>query len=370
VVIRFDERISERLTGVQRLSDAVLVSPETSPVRVDRRRRAIEVKLVRGWEPDRVYRVVIQPVFADLFNNRRQEPVDLVFSTGAPIPETAVGGFVHDGLTLEPVVDARIEALHRGDSTTYVGAADTAGFFALRYLPAGEYRVLAWRDQNRDRVPDFFEAQDSTPLTLAAPDTSLLELALLPGDTTPPVLGSAQPVDSLRIRLLFDDHFAPGDVAGMATVYDLTNDRFVAEVPLLHGARLDSLLAAEQAVADSLAALEAARAAIAQGDTLPPDTLPSDTARVVPPGVDAAAAPPETPAAPRAPGPPLPSRELIVVLPLPVIPGVLYRVEVAGVTNIQGVAGGGGTAQFEAPERQVPPAAEPPPDTLPGPVDP
>lgn len=372
VVVRFDERLSERFAGVQQLSDAVLVSPSTSPVTAERNRRSIEISLVRGWQPGLVYRVVIQPVFSDLFNNQRREPVDLVFSTGAPIPETAVAGFVQDGLTLEPVPDVRIEATRRIDATTYLAVTDTAGFFALRYMPAGAYDLRAWLDQDRDREPDFFEPQDSTQLAMGFQDTTVIELAVLPGDTTPANLARAEAIDSTKIRLTFDDHFPPGEVAGTARLYDVADDRLVAELPLWHGSRLDSLRAAEQAAADSAAA-EAARQAEADSlaaDTLAVDTLLLDTLGAEPEAIDTAAAPPGRPrpvAPPRAQlptgrtGPPLPSRELFVVLPAPMRPGAEYRVEVVGVTNIQGVPGGGGSDDFTAPE--PPPAAEATPDT-------
>ncbi len=62
VEIHFDERISERLEGASEWRDVVVVSPTTSEVRVERRRRSIEVSLADGWEPDRVYRVMLLPV--------------------------------------------------------------------------------------------------------------------------------------------------------------------------------------------------------------------------------------------------------------------------------------------------------------------
>jgi hypothetical protein len=367
VVIRFDERISERLDRVRRIEDAVLVSPATSPVEVDRKRSSIEVELVRGWQPDLVYRVTILPVFSDLFRNQRQEPVELVFSTGAPIPETAVGGFVADRLTGQPVPFARVEARRRIDGLSYVAVSDTAGFFAIRYAPAGAYDVRAWLDQDGDRIADFFEARDSATAALAFQDTLVLELALLPGDSTPARLARAEPLDSTRIELLFDDYFEPGPVEGDAWVYRLPDSAFVTAGQLIHGSRLDSIRAAEQAVADSIQ-----RAA---ADTLPADTIPADSA--------AERAPPRAagPAGRGLPGPggrerttqalaegqgPLPTRELIVELPEPLVAGGSYYVLVGNVTNIRGIPGGGGSARFRVPEPEpdsAGTAGPSPPDT-------
>nr|NIP81973.1 Ig-like domain-containing protein [Gemmatimonadota bacterium]NIQ57578.1 Ig-like domain-containing protein [Gemmatimonadota bacterium]NIU77742.1 hypothetical protein [Gammaproteobacteria bacterium]NIX46888.1 hypothetical protein [Gemmatimonadota bacterium]NIY11241.1 hypothetical protein [Gemmatimonadota bacterium] len=77
VIIRFDERISERLEGVTEMQEAVLVSPAKGVPIVDQDRRGIKVRLAGGWEPDRVYSVVILPVFRDLFGNQREVPVEL-----------------------------------------------------------------------------------------------------------------------------------------------------------------------------------------------------------------------------------------------------------------------------------------------------
>ncbi|MFW5947298.1 MAG: hypothetical protein ACOCUW_02290, partial [Gemmatimonadota bacterium] len=64
-IIRFDERISERLQGVAELREAVLVSPAGREIRVDRHSRSFEIIPRGGWEPDRVYRIQVLPVFQD-----------------------------------------------------------------------------------------------------------------------------------------------------------------------------------------------------------------------------------------------------------------------------------------------------------------
>src|SRR5690606_24447436 len=83
VVVRFSERISE-----QQVEDAVMVSPRTSAVSVDRGSREIRVSLRRGWEPGQIYQITVRPLIRDLFNNQIREPIHLVFSTGPEIPPT------------------------------------------------------------------------------------------------------------------------------------------------------------------------------------------------------------------------------------------------------------------------------------------
>ena len=70
VVIEFEERISER--GVE---DAIYVSPATGSVDVSQGRRDIEVRIAGGWQPGRVYRVVVEPKIRDLFDNEIPRPI-------------------------------------------------------------------------------------------------------------------------------------------------------------------------------------------------------------------------------------------------------------------------------------------------------
>lgn len=383
VRIEFDERLSIRLEGVAELEDAVLVSPATGDIRVERGRRSMEISVAGGWRPGLVYRVVVLPVFRDLFGNPRREQVELVFTTGAPIPPTAVAGLIEDRVTGNPVPAARVEAARRLDSLVYVAVSDTSGFFSLRNIPAGAYDVRAWLDQDRDRAMEFQEPQDIAPLALGFQDTVVLAMRLLPGDTTAAQLMSAAPVDSLRVRLLFDDHFEPGPTPGRGTVFLLPDSTPVAEGRLIHSTAFDSIVARERAEADSIRQLTA-DSILAAADTLPPgqpgaDTLAADTAAAATPGQrpPLRRLPPALPAGPprgadppsdlrgALPTEPRPSRELVLVLTAPLRPGTPYLVEITGVVNIRGVPGGGGQARLRTPERADTAAAPAPADTLP-----
>ncbi len=385
VVIVFDERLSIRLQGVSEISEAVLVSPAAGVPLASYSGRRMTVRLAGGWQPDQVYRVVIQPVFRDLFGNQRQEAVDLVFSTGAPITESALAGFVTDRLTGRIVADARVRATRRIDGEQYVAVSDTGGFFALRFVPAGAYDIQSWIDQDRNREPDFFEAQDTADTAIGVGDTAVVELAVLPMDTTPARLARVEPIDSSRLRLVFDDYFAPGPVAGEARLYLLPDTTLVTTSGrLIHITRLDSILAAEEAVR---AARDSALAAVAREDSiralrdsleaLPDSIRPSaDSSRTLlgetvavprdtgaarparpgqlrPPGADRQQRRPEQarrPAQQQARGEePLPAQELVLLLPGTLTPDTTYYLEVDGVVNIREVPRGGGAAPFRSP---------------------
>lgn len=359
VVIRFNERISERLQGVATFREAVLISPATGEPRVHRGRSSLEVIPEGGWVAGQVYRVVVLPVFRDLFGNQRQVPIELIFSTGAPIPETALAGFIHDRITGEVVAEARVEA-RAGDGSRYLAVTDTGGFFAMRYLPEGAYDVRAWIDRDRDWVPGFSEAQDSTGASFEAADTVVMELALLPRDSTPARLVRAEPIDSSKVRLAFDDYFATGPATGLGRVFLASDSSLVTTSDsFVHPARLDSVLTQEAAEA---ARQDSIRRSIQDTVPTPPDSAAPGAA------VADTTAPAVTRAAPRrppsglgqpsgaarpapSPGPALPSRELILLLPVALVPDTAYYVEIQGVVNIRGLPGGGGTAAF----RSLPP---------------
>ncbi|HEX7089696.1 MAG TPA: Ig-like domain-containing protein [Longimicrobiales bacterium] len=367
IVIRFDERISER--GVE---EAVLVSPLTSELQVDRGRSELRVSLRGGWEPGRIYHVVIQPVIQDLFQNTIEQPLEIVFSTGPEIPRTALAGLVQDRVTRSAAAGIWVLAVRESDSVSYAATTDSAGLFALRYLPAGTYRIRAFQDRNRDRDASFREEQDSASVRLAEGDTAVVSLALLLPDTTPAHVIRAEAPDSMQVRVHLDDHVDPtegiGEVTASLRLLPDSSEWPIARILFPHEYEAEQRAlraAADSARADSMrvdsAAVDSLRAAgIARADTLAPDA-PRRAAGPRAPG------PPEAEAAPDSVAEPLPVRELVIVPGAPLRPASRYVVELARIVNINGLAGGGGSAEFAAPEPPPPDTAAPGParDTIP-----
>jgi hypothetical protein len=203
VVLVFDERVSER--GVEQ---AVLVSPRTSMVRVDHRRDELRVSLRGGWLPNTIYHVTVLPEIQDLFGNRRTEPVNFVFSTGPPIPDTRLTGVVTDRITGRNEANARVEAIRMADSLVYAMPSDSAGRFVFDRLPEGEYRIRAFQDMNRNRALDPFEPRDTAFATVITTDTPSVALAILLPDTSPPQIASVSVVNQ-NVEVRFDDHLDP-----------------------------------------------------------------------------------------------------------------------------------------------------------------
>ncbi|HSJ24428.1 MAG TPA: Ig-like domain-containing protein [Longimicrobiales bacterium] len=309
VVFQFDERLSER-----NFSEAlVTVSPLDSTLRVRRGRSEIRVEIDGGWRPDRVYRIVVLPGVRDMFGNAREEPAEVVFSTGPPVPATAVAGMVLDRLTGRPAQSPVVRAVRRGDEVSYIAVGDTAGFFSLRHLPMGVYDVAAFADLNRNRRHDAAEPVDGRQVSLGSDaDTVAVVFNVLAVDSTAPRVTRGEVVDSLHVRLIFDDHFDPAQSMAAAS----------AEVHAL--ADSSSYATATRIVPGTVFERERRAAPAA-----PPDTAAADT--VTPP-------PPRQSQQPQQP--PLPTRELVLELDRPLRPG-RYSVTVRNVVNISGLAGEG-----------------------------
>lgn len=320
VIFRFDERISER--GIR---DLILVSPATGVPRVDKGRSEIRVEMPDGWKADQVYRVVLLPGLRDLFGNERRDPTSLVFSTGPPVPNTALGGVVIDRITGNPAKQVVIEALRLPDSVTYATVGDTSAFFALTNLPAGDYRVSAYIDQNRNRRRDAAEAVTPRDRLVPLPtgrDTIVLELGVAPADTTPPRLVRAEARDSIEVRLSIDDHLEPTAPleAVKVALFTLPDTTPVPGSPRV--LRADHYDATQRASADSTRVR-------ARPPSLGARTPPGDTVR-------------------------LPLRELVLVPQAPLTPGAKYLVRIEGLTNVTLISGGGGQAEFQVPMRPEP----------------
>lgn len=361
VRFEFDRRVSERPTTGQ-LRDAVVVSPRTGDVEVRQRRRGLEVRMEGGFRDETIYRITLLPTMQDLWQNRLDGPFDLFFSTGPEFEPNVLGGLVTDRLTGQEAAAVRVDAVPRGAGPTHSTVTDSTGIFTFPYLPADRYMIWAYEDQNRNREPDFMERQDSLEVDLARGDTLIVtELALLLPDTTAAVLQRADVLDSVSVQLTFDDPLDP----------EMSLDGIEARLVREDGA------APGVAEILHLHEWEARRAEEAPEPDDPPDDPddPADPAPDPPPEPDPAEDPGVDPGAPQPDDPLLPGYELVLVLDGPLEPEVTYTVFVEGVTNLNGVTGGGGEAEFDAPTVPEPepeedepdpdPPGDPPPDTIP-----
>lgn len=372
LVIRFDEVIAEapasgggfatgRTGGGGSLASRVLLSPVAGRVNVSWHRSAIHVKPREGWRSNRVYRLELLPGISDLRQNRTEEGVTLIFSTGPPLPTGSLTGTAVLWAEQRALADGLILAAPIPDTVGYLALVDSGGRFRLDGIPPGEYAVFAIQDGNGNRRRDRREAYDSALITVAPAATATLWAFV--HDTVGPRLRQAEAVDSLHVRLTFTQALGvtrPLDVAQVEvlTLPDSTPQPIRA---VMTAGAFDSLAASARAASDSARQAAADSAARAAGDTAPPRAAPPAAAAAKPP-----AAPPMGPPRAAAPdsalrqllaGRPAPSDRRVVVLERPLAPGARYFVRVRGAVNLNGAAGDG-QAVFETPKPPPPPAAD------------
>jgi hypothetical protein len=194
--------------------------------------------------------------------------------------------------------------------------------------------VRAFRDVNRNRALDPYEASDTASATVAVDDTARVQLSVVLPDTTPPRASSASLADSSRVEVKFDDYLDPGQQISTAQVAVLGPD---STAVALAGVRIG----AGAAPSDSTARDSAAQAAA------PP----------APAGI------PPLVAAPGRAGPvgPVPSQTLSIDLAAGarLAPETRYRVRIRGARNVVGLSGDSEV------EFTTPPAPKPVPAQVP-----
>ncbi len=314
VRIGFNERISER-TSQGTLSRSVLVSPRSGDVRVRTSRTGLEIRVEGGFQRGQVYRVTVLPVIRDMFGNTMREAFELVFSTGPTPVANVIAGIVTDRITGQPVNGSTVLAVAAGGAETapvHVAEADSAGIYAFRFIPAGDYEVQAFLDVNLNRVADRLELRASTQGMVADGDTILADMRMLAPDTTPARLVAATAEDRDLVRLSFDDFLDP-DVSLASVMVSVTPDGATTSVTVartLHDQEFDVFAELRVDTAADLSA-EAILAALAEdGDEA------------------------------------LPKQDIVLVLGDTLAFDVSYTVTVRAVSSIGGAVGGGGELSF------------------------
>jgi len=390
IELDFDKVISERIAAQQpTLAGAVLVSPSRTPVSVGWHRDRLTITVKGGFRPERVYRVDLLPVIVDLRQNKMKRGRTIIFSTGPAIPTARLSGSVVDWTGGRVATGALVQAVLLPDSLPYLALTDSVGGFSLGAMPPGDYLVYGVLDQNNNRRRDPREAFDTARVALT--DTGTVELYAFTHDTIGPRLKSADPVDSVTVKITFDRPVSPGaavDTANvhvspladstqtvpLAAVYTTTAFDSVRKAETVARAARDS---AARAAKDSAARVEAtaraardsaARAAAAARDTThrkaAAPAAPAPAQRPVRP-------PPLGPAAPRDTTQarhdtsraalmlvrrPAPSDTRVVRFAAPREPGARYAVSSEGVIGLTGVAGRGRTTFTEPKPRPPAPA--------------
>ena len=361
VRFEFQESISER--GIE---GSVVLYPFEARPRVKKGKRELKVRPREGWVDDRIYHIRVNPTIQDLFNNRIEEPLTYTFSTGLPIPDNAVQGALTDRITGQPLRTGRIDMVRMPDTLRYGSVTDTAGAFSLRALPLGDYLAIGYEDVNGNQRADEFDRSDTLEVKLVGDDVLTLDFLVFRHDTLPPQLALATSVDTITVELQFNSYIDPDSPLSVADVaiYGAVDTVAVPIDTVMHAweyaiwrdsvaAVIRAAQAAEQAAADSLAALEAGDTLAAEADTLDqaPPPQPGE------PEEEAEEEPEEVEEPQRLPG------ERIFVITVGPIPRGAHIVTIQNILSLSGLIGGG-EMTFQPiepePEEEEEPPGEPP----------
>ena len=360
-VIQYDDVIDEMggggtaggTTGAATgLATKILLSPTRGPYKVSWHRSAIHIKPAEGWKPGRVYHLEILPGIADLRRNITKERHTIIFSTGPPVPKSALQGSVVQWVEQRILASGLVRAQLLPDTIAYLAVTDSVGHFRLDAIPPGRYLVYGIVDQNNNRQRDRREAYDSAVVTLDT--TASLELWTFVHDSIGPRVRQVDAIDSITARLTFSeplDPTQPIDSLGVR-VLALPDSTPVKIARLYASADYDSVAARERAIADSIRAANDTTKKAAP----PPkkDTTVDTTGRAGPvapkPAVDTSAL--------RAllRQRPVPQDKIVLRVETPLKPEGKYFVEVRGARNLNGARADGHTV-LVVPKPKPPPTA-------------
>ncbi|MEE8446504.1 MAG: Ig-like domain-containing protein [Gemmatimonadota bacterium] len=338
-------RFEEPLSGTSGLERRLVASPAFR-YRVDAGFSVIKIRPRDGWRKGVVYYFQLPSGIADLLGNRTDEPIEIIFSTGPPVPDTRVSGTVTQRVGGGAVTDARILFFNvAGDSIPYTAVTERGGEFELNTLPPDDYWAFAFSDLNRDLLLQrLFEPYDSVRLQLEPAGVEALTFRMVEPDTTPPVLARVQAVEDSLLRLEFDDYLDPDQDLGVVIVS--VREERTGRSQEVAGMRLEPG-SARAPGRDGRGAARRGRVPAAPGDTT---AAPGDTVVGGEPEVGEEAAQPELAAGPgeAQEEPALPSTVLLVEL-ASVLEEGMYRITVEGILNLRSLAGRADTT-FAYPE--------------------
>lgn len=314
VIFRFDEVVSERPSGAASLGALFLISPRDGEPRVDWHREEISVRPRRGWRKNTAYTITLLPGLSDLRGNARNTGAVTMFSTGATLPASHVTGTLYNWAEARVIPKGGLVQLWPRSDTTlvYITATDSLGSFVLRAVPPGNYVLRGVSDDNNNRGLDRREAWDTVGITLG--DSAKVSVYAFVHDSLGARLMNAAYRDSVTLELSFDN---PVSISSPMTPANVRIKGF--------------------------------------------DSTDVGVLSVTPP-------PPDTTAAVRNLGRPVPPRSVLVKLSRPLRTGLSYRIRVTDVHNLMGIARSGEII-FKAPAptapnpAAVPPAAPPPAPT-------
>lgn len=116
--------------------------------------------LFLSWEeelqPNTTYSIYLNGAVKDITEGN-DSIIQYVFSTGNVIDSLSYKTFVIDALTQKPVKGVSLVLFNEEEDVINLGNTDANGAASLNYIKAGQYKLLAFRDADRNLIPGDYE---------------------------------------------------------------------------------------------------------------------------------------------------------------------------------------------------------------------
>jgi hypothetical protein len=155
IEVIFDEYVNVRELGAQ-----LLVSPPLStPIEWRMRGKTVTFTWLEPLIDNVTYVFQFGDAVIDVHEGNPTDDFIHAFSTGADLDTLSLSGTVVDAFSGSAMTRVRIflfdseetgDSIAKGLKPQFMGTTDEQGFFTIRYLPVGNYRVMAVDDQDRN----------------------------------------------------------------------------------------------------------------------------------------------------------------------------------------------------------------------------
>ena len=199
-------------------TEAALFTSPAGPLQLSWRGPRLRIAMPLAEE--RTYVLTVGTGARDLRGNALTESFTLAFATGSQLDQGLVRGRVYQDH--QPVAGTHVWAYDLGtfsgevglDEPSYQTQSGADGSYEFARLAPGHYRVLAFRDANRNALPDADEwlALPASSLEVEEEEVLAGDLALVRRQMPAPVLKRVQSIHAERLMLLFATSVDPQDL--------------------------------------------------------------------------------------------------------------------------------------------------------------
>ena len=200
----------------------VFISPrQDNAPRLKWKSDQLVIKLANDFEPNRTYVVTVTSDVTDWRRNKMDSTMTIAFSTGDKIDSGAVSGYVTNQGNPKSGILVGLFEMPAGTSDikydsvfpSYVTPSAADGSFRFRFLPAKEFRMVAFEDINQNEKFNYKEE------SFAVPDR-------------PINTGGVLPLKELYLEMSTPVGEVPKAVSALYTSDKLIRIRFDSELPL------------------------------------------------------------------------------------------------------------------------------------------